>query len=223
MYGIASTSGSTSSTTETVNHDETPRMPTLRLVLTTPKTKSLFEKHLKDFFENSTDFKLFTRKERDGIIKQVEKHGHLSKENIEKINNKIDMEIGKVLEKYRNQILKVLTITAEDPPEVQLWKVRMAREVAQSLNNLFQWISKRLDEILQIEDLKKRRAETDDLFKKLDNIMKKSLFDEEPEVDISNGVYPQAEKKDNKLGEELLTNEKEPQAGETTDKFPEKM
>lgn len=160
---------------QVVTLDDAPRMPTLRLVLRTPKHKQNLWDALKRYLRQSKDsnnFKLIAEKDKERILKQIEHYGYFSKEDINLLNQEIKVGFWEVFEKFKEDILKVLIITEDDEPEVVLAKMDLTEKVVQFIKELSTWMVRKIDELLQIEDMKERRKQTDKFFDRLDNILK---------------------------------------------------
>ena len=164
--------------TQVVIFDDAPRMPTLRIVLKTPTQKQKMMDALRRFFAQSQDsnnFNLLSQKEREEILKHIELNDYFSERDIQKLNHQIRSDLWQVFELLKHDLLKLLLVTEEDAPEVILAKMELSKQLVIFIKQLTSWMTKKLDEVLKIEDMEMRKKQTDDLFKILDRIMKDGL------------------------------------------------
>ena len=204
------------SATQTINLNDCPKMPPLRLVLKTPTDTSedhakkyTFFSSLKNTFENSKYFNLFAKEDKKKILRQVEKNGCLTKTDIDKINQHMSAQLQKALDHLKKEILDALLITAKDAPEIIMFKTVLGENIAEYLENFSSWFYTKLKEVLKIKDMKERKRLTNELFEKLSSMMKKNWGDslEEQSDPAACGDSPELDESNRQANSETVGNE----------------
>ena len=154
---------SPTSTTQTLTVETAPKLPTLRLQLRQP---------LKLKFSNDD--------EKKKILKKLDKRGNFDPEKIKRLNDLMKSSLRESLNEFVEQVMKYLDVTPEDTEAAANWKIKNGDDFIDGIERVFGWIVKQLAEIFQIKDNKDRKKRMEELYEKLDTILKNCVLPEEP-------------------------------------------
>ena len=152
--------------TQTVQIDNPPRLPTLRLVLTSPDQSSSQASSNNHSLQTAVNF--LSEAEKAEILQNLNKRGHLTEEEMNFLNTRMEESLQRTMSSFIEEILKLLEIKAEDSSETAAMKEKLLREVYNGLKQLFRWVLANLEKIMEIENPKLRNQSIKKLFEKME-------------------------------------------------------
>ena len=155
------------STAQTLTLETAPQLPTLRLQLRQPDILKL---------------KFLNDNEKKRILKDLDKRGNLDPEQIKRLNDLMESSLRESLNEFVEEVMKCLEVTPEDTEALANWKIKNGDDFIDGIERVFGWIVKQLAEIFQIKDNKDRKKRMEELYEKLDTILKNCVLQEEPSI-----------------------------------------
>ena len=160
-----------SSGSQTVQIDNPPRLPSLRLVLTFPDQPSSQASSNNHSLQAAVNF--LSETEKAEILENLNRRGHLTEKEMYFLNKRMKESLDRTMSSFIEDIIKLLKIRAGDSLETAAMKEKLLREVSEGLKQLFKWVLVNLEKVMKIEDPKSRNNAINNLFV----VMESSLSD----------------------------------------------
>ena len=106
------------------------------------------------------------------MLSKLDKRGYFTQKEMDMLNNDMKASLRQDFNQFGEQIVDLLKINPDDAPHVIVQKSMLCDEVVKNLGSLFDWMGEKLDEIFKIKDDKLRRKNLDNLFDKLEDVLK---------------------------------------------------
>lgn len=139
--------------TKMFTFQDIPRRPQMVLRLTL-KEKSYWEKFVDTVrsLPTAREFLASLQSEKNKILAKVKKGKSISQDEIDFLNKAMTEEIDGVFDNFKQQTKEVLRIEPEDDPQTIVFKVTLTQNLLKWLDALFEWMMKKIGDILAMVD-----------------------------------------------------------------------
>lgn len=130
-----------------------PPRPQMVLRLTL-KEKSYWEKFVDTVrsLPSAREFLESLQSEKNRIIGKARKGKSISQDEIDFLNKAMTEEINGVFDNFKEQTKEILGIKPEDDPQTIVFKVTLTQNLLKWLDALFEWMTKKINELLDMVD-----------------------------------------------------------------------